>query len=42
MIGRPLSALNSLTQFGSSWLSREIRFTATFTGLTFLTALLIL
>lgn len=41
-LGRPLSALNSLTQFGSSWLSREIWFTGTFTGLTFLTAVLIL
>lgn len=41
-LGRPLSAINTLAQFGSSWLSREIWFTGAFTGLTVLAALLIL
>lgn len=41
-LGRPLSALNALAQFGSSWLSREIWFTAAFTGFTVLAALFIL
>lgn len=40
-LGRPLSALNSLAQFGSSWLSREIWLTGSFTGLTVLAAILI-
>ncbi len=41
-LGRPLRALNSLMYFASSWLSREIWFTALFTGLTVIAALLIL
>ncbi|MEL1135700.1 DmsC/YnfH family molybdoenzyme membrane anchor subunit [Desulfitobacterium sp. THU1] len=41
-LGRPLAALNSLAHFGTSWLSREIWFTAIFTGLTVLAAVLIL
>ncbi len=40
-LGQPLSALNSLAKFGTSWLSREIWFTGTFTGLTLVCALLI-
>lgn len=40
-LGRPLSALNSLARFSSSWLSREIWFTGAFTGLTVLVALLV-
>ncbi|KUO60032.1 MAG: DMSO reductase [Gracilibacter sp. BRH_c7a] len=40
-LGRPLSAINALSQFGSSWLSLEIWFTSAFTGLTALVALLI-
>lgn len=40
-LGRPFAALNSLAQFASSWLSREIWFTGTFTGLIILAALLI-
>ncbi|SHN75825.1 dimethyl sulfoxide reductase anchor subunit family protein [Desulfitobacterium chlororespirans] len=38
-LGKPLSALNSLAQFSTSWLSREIWFTGVFTGLTILTAI---
>lgn len=41
-LGRPLAALNSLAHFGTSWLSREIWFTAVFTGLTVLCALFVL
>jgi len=41
-LGRPLSALNSLAHFGSSWLSREIWFSGTFAGLTVIIALLVL
>lgn len=41
-LGRPLSALNSLAQLGSSWLSREIWLTALFTALTIVIALLVL
>ncbi|MEL1133657.1 DmsC/YnfH family molybdoenzyme membrane anchor subunit [Desulfitobacterium sp. THU1] len=33
-LGRPLSAVNALLQFSTSWLSREIWFTAIFLGLT--------
>lgn len=40
-LGRPLSAIRALTQFGSSWLSREIWFTAIFIGLTVLAAILV-
>jgi anaerobic dimethyl sulfoxide reductase subunit C len=40
-LGRPLSALNSLNQFGTSWLSREIWFTAIFLGLTIVTVSLV-
>lgn len=40
-LGRPLAALNSLSNFGTSWLSREIWSTALVTGLTVLAALLI-
>lgn len=40
-LGRPLSALGSLTQFGSSWLSREIWFSGIFTILILIAALLI-
>jgi len=36
-LGRPLRAINSLNQFGTSWLSREIWFTAIFLGLTIFT-----
>ncbi|MGI1657366.1 MAG: dimethyl sulfoxide reductase anchor subunit family protein [Desulfitobacterium sp.] len=40
-LGRPLHAINALSQFSTSWLSREIWFTAIFLGLTvFATALL--
>lgn len=35
-LGRPLSAIRALSQFGSSWLSREIWFTALFVGLAVL------
>lgn len=38
-LGRPIAAINALTQFGSSWLSREIWFTSVFTGVTVLAAL---
>lgn len=41
-LGRPLSAFRALYQFGSSWLSREIWFTALFVGLTVLVVLLVL
>ncbi len=41
-LGRPLGALRALNQFGSSWLSKEIWFTATFVGLTVVTAIIIL
>lgn len=40
-LGRPLSAMNALLQFGSSWLSREIWFTAMFIGLTVLSVILV-
>ncbi|ACL22690.1 dimethyl sulfoxide reductase anchor subunit family protein [Desulfitobacterium hafniense] len=40
-LGRPLSAINALFQFGSSWLSREIWFTAIFVGLTVVAAVLL-
>jgi len=40
-LGRPLLALNSLAKFGTSWLSREIWFTGTFTGLTIIALLLL-
>ncbi len=40
-LGRPLSAMNALFQFGSSWLSREIWFTAIFVGLTVVAAVLL-
>ncbi|HHY27619.1 MAG TPA: dimethyl sulfoxide reductase anchor subunit [Desulfitobacterium dehalogenans] len=38
-LGKPFSALNSLSHFSTSWLSREIWFTGVFTGLTVLTAI---
>lgn len=41
-LGRPLSAINSLIQFGSSWISREIWFTGIFAVLAIVIALLIL
>lgn len=41
-LGQPLSALNALAKFGSSWLSREIWLTGAFTGLTVISALLML
>lgn len=41
-LGRPLRALNSLMNFGTSWLSREIWFSSVFAGLTVLTAILVL
>lgn len=41
-LGRPLSAFRALYQFGSSWLSREIWFTALFVGVTVLAVLLVL
>ncbi|KTE90304.1 DMSO reductase [Desulfitobacterium hafniense] len=41
-LGQPLLAINSLTQFATSWLSREIWLTSAFTGLTVMAALLIL
>ncbi|MGE4272478.1 MAG: dimethyl sulfoxide reductase anchor subunit family protein [Desulfitobacterium sp.] len=41
-LGQPLHAINSLTQFATSWLSREIWFTSAFTGITVIAALLIL
>ena len=40
-LGRPLSAMNALFQFGNSWLSREIWFTAIFVGLTVVAAVLL-
>jgi len=40
-LGRPLSAINALNQFGTSWLSREIWFTAIFFMLTLVAALLL-
>ena len=40
-LGRPLSAMNALFQFGTSWLSREIWFTAIFVGLTVVAAVLL-
>jgi len=40
-LGRPLSALGSLAQVGSSWLSREIWFSGIFTVLIVVAALLI-
>ncbi|WP_019850295.1 DmsC/YnfH family molybdoenzyme membrane anchor subunit [Desulfitobacterium sp. PCE1] len=40
-LGHPLSAINALTRFATSWLSREIWFTSLFTGLTVLAALFI-
>ncbi|NMA69651.1 MAG: dimethyl sulfoxide reductase anchor subunit [Desulfitobacterium sp.] len=41
-LGQPFSAINALSRFATSWLSREIWFTALFTGLTVLSALLAL
>ncbi len=41
-VGRPLSAVNALFQFSTSWLSREIWFTGIFVGLTCLAAILLL
>lgn len=41
-LGRPFKAYLALTQFSSSWLSREIWFSALFVGLTVLAALIIL
>lgn len=41
-LGRPAGAMRALSQFGSSWLSKEIWFTALFVGLTVLAALLVL
>ena len=41
-LGRPFSAHNALANFGTSWLSREIWFTGTFTGLTLFLVLLLL
>ncbi len=40
-LGQPLRALYSLSQFGSSWLSREIWFTGIFIGLTVISAAII-
>ena len=40
-LGRPFSAINALNQFSSSWLSREIWFTALFLGLTVLAVVLV-
>ncbi len=40
-LGRPLSAFMALYQFSSSWLSREIWFTALFVGFTVLAVLLL-
>ncbi|HHY26332.1 MAG TPA: dimethyl sulfoxide reductase anchor subunit [Desulfitobacterium dehalogenans] len=40
-LGRPLSAMNALFQFGTSWLSREIWFTAMFVGLIVVAAVLL-
>lgn len=41
-LGHPLRALNSLMHFATSWLSREIWFTALFAGFAIIAALLIL
>lgn len=38
-LGQPLSALNSLANFGSSWLSREVLFAGIFMGIAVLYAL---
>lgn len=40
-LGHPIAAVNTLTRFATSWLSREIWFTSAFTGLTVIAALLI-
>lgn len=40
-LGRPMGAIRALSQFGSSWLSKEIWFTAIFVGLTVLATILI-
>jgi len=40
-LGKPFSAIRALNQFGSSWLSREIWFTAIFVGLTIVMVVLI-
>lgn len=40
-LGRPLRALSALNQFGTSWLSREIWFTAFFLGLTLIAVVLV-
>ncbi|WP_019850299.1 DmsC/YnfH family molybdoenzyme membrane anchor subunit [Desulfitobacterium sp. PCE1] len=40
-LGHPLAAVNALTRFATSWLSREIWLNSAFTGLTVLAALLI-
>ncbi|MHB8073848.1 dimethyl sulfoxide reductase anchor subunit family protein [Desulfosporosinus fructosivorans] len=39
-LGQPLSALNSLSNLGSSWLSREVLFSGIFMGIAVLNALL--
>lgn len=41
-LGQPLAAVNALSRFATSWLSREIWFTSLFTGLTVLSALILL
>ncbi len=41
-LGQPFRAVNSLAHFATSWLSREIWLTSIFTGLTVVTALLLL
>lgn len=41
-LGQPLRAVNALAHFATSWLSREIWLTSMFTGLTVITALLLL
>lgn len=40
-LGRPFSAIKALNQFNTSWLSREIWFTALFVGITVLAVVLI-
>ncbi|SHN75848.1 dimethyl sulfoxide reductase anchor subunit family protein [Desulfitobacterium chlororespirans] len=40
-LGHPLAAVNTLTRFATSWLSREIWFTSAFTGLTVFAVLLL-
>lgn len=41
-LGQPLAAINALSCFATSWLSREIWFTGLFAGVTVLAALLVL